>query len=212
MERGGTWIQHAKDVMNHILSVNEEIWTFTPLTKSVQVDGKLRKEMVLAYRQKVVMPRARAKELRWFNEALAALNNEGYINYAELVPVRKLWKPSMKWAGWGHCMWRFFRAWCVCRITGGVPLAVWGAGRVVMFLPICPGCGATLVGLKHILQDCNELARHRDGLPLAARGRETMWALAGDAHVETLRHKVRYVGVCMAQLTQRLAEHRWDRT
>ena len=39
-----------------------------------------------------------------------------------------------------------------------------------------------------------------------------MWALAGDADAETLRHKVRYVGVCMAQLTQRLAEYRGDRT
>ena len=59
------------------------------------------KEMVLAYRQKVVMPRARAKELRWFNEALTAKNNEGYINSAERVPVRKLWKPD-GWVGALH--------------------------------------------------------------------------------------------------------------
>ena len=101
-----------------------------------------------------------------------------------------------------------FRAWCVCRISGGLPLAVWGAGGVVELLARCPGCGMTLVGARHVLQECPDIEAHRRGLPLGARGVEALWALTGDAEPEALRKKVRFVGACMAQLVHRLTGRR----
>ena len=146
------------------------------------------------------MPRARVREIAWFQAAVGELNNQGVVNYAELVPLRQPWKPSLKWAPWGPCMWRFFRAWCVCRAWGSMPLAVWGCGRVVEILAKCWLCGETLVGLRHLLQDCRSTAVHRSRLPPAAKGGVMQWALEETADVEELRTRVRFVGLCLADL------------
>ena len=77
-------------------------------------------------------------------------------------------------------------------------MAVWGAGGVVEVLARCPGCGMTLVGVRHMLQECPDMEAHRRGLPLEARGAEALWALTGETEPGALRRKVRFVGVCMA--------------
>ena len=175
--------------MTDVLGVHQELWEFDSNLDDARVDAAVRKRVVTFYRQRIVMPRARVREIAWFSKALAELNILGFVNYAELVPLRQPWKPSMQWAPWGPCLWRFFRAWSVCRITGGVPLAVWGVGGVELLIAKRPLCGGMLVGLRHILQDCLQVASDKFKLPLEARDVEAEWVLTGVGDVGLLRKK-----------------------
>ena len=143
-------------------------------------------------------------EYGWFKGALATLNNLGYISYGELVPLRQPWRASIVCATWGGTMWKFFRAWCLCRFTGGLPLVLWELGDVPGVLPACPGCGRDMVGLKHIVEDCSMTARHRASV-LGGMDRDILlWALSGDADVARLKIRVRFVGACLASLAHAL--------
>ena len=101
-------------------------------------------------------------------------------------------------------MWRFFRAWCVCRISRRLPLAVWGVGGIVETLACCPGCGERWVGLRHVLEDCTDTERQREGLPRKTKGAEEEWSLQSERDLTALRQKVRFVGACVAQLVHKI--------
>jgi hypothetical protein len=193
-------MQHSKDVLNVILGVVCEFSDFETEMETVRRVPQRRKQALRAYRQRVVMPKARDREIKWFQEKLAGLNDEGLIHYAELVPLRTPWRASMRWAAWGPCLWRFFKAWCVARAVGGVPLAVWGRGGVPKVMARCPACGSVLVGLRHMIEECPATATYRRCLPEDARPVTLRWALMGCADVNVLRLKIRFFGLSVARL------------
>jgi hypothetical protein len=202
---GDTWIEHSRGVMTEVLGVTCEFCDFEAEMTVMRRDPVRRKHALRAYRQKVVMPRARVREIAWFQEKLADLNKEGIVNYAEIVPLRTPWRASLKWASWGPCMWRFFKAWCVARATGGVPLEVWGHGGVPKVMAKCPACKGVLVGLRHVIQGCPSTEVYRRSLPDEVGAGTLQWALVGCGDVDILRQRVRFFGLCVAKMVHEAA-------
>jgi hypothetical protein len=136
--------------------------------------------------------------MMWFSEQLAALNNDGLIPYAALVPIRALPLDELRWASWGKTLWRFHRAWAAARVTGGFPWSVWGirVASTPQRLPRCPLCGASEVGLQHVLVDCGGTASLRLGIMQWPPADFFWWVLSDTMDVEELKIKVRYVGLC----------------
>ena len=83
-------------------------------------------------------------------------------------------------------------------------MAVWGIGGIVEALARCPICSVTVVGLKHLLEECPGTRSQRERLPRCAQGREEEWSLQGGRGLEQLRDKVRFVGTCLVILVHEL--------
>ena len=54
------------------------------------------------------------------------------------------------------------------RLTGGVPLVVWGAGGLPPFLPTCPWCWKLSAGVVHWALECTALQDLRGEAQAAA--------------------------------------------
>ena len=158
---------------------------------------KLCKAALKAWKHRVVLPAIWRTESEWFYEQLAKLNNDGLIPYIDLLPLRRPWSLAVRWAPWGSTMWRFYRAWCISRVTGSVPMMVWGRGEAAVELESCSLCGLRGVGLWHILVECRELLSHRVDLPHGARAGLPAWALESCESVPELELRVRYTGLCL---------------
>ena len=138
---GGTWMEDSSRVMREVLGIDLELWEFEAVSLVVRNTRRHRKALLARYKRHVVLPRVRAKESEWFRDQLAKLNTEGAVPYHELVPVRARWQLALQCAPWGATLWRFFRAWALARITGGIPLSLWGMGDIASVLPRCFACG-----------------------------------------------------------------------
>ena len=55
---------------------------------------------------------------------------------------------------WSPTASKHFQAWSIVRITGRLPLSVFGAGDIPRQLDTCPGCSAADVDVRHILHTC----------------------------------------------------------
>ena len=121
------------------------------------------------------------------------------VDYAELVPLRQPWPFDMRTAPWGRGRWKQFRAWCLARASGGLPLVVWGAGGIPTMLPACPFCGVA-ADLRHVLRECRGTVALRSALPGCAAHDAAAWAMRRVGVQAGLEVRVQYFGRCMARL------------
>jgi len=120
------------------------------------------------YKNRVVLPRLHERERAWFQTELQKAVEAVRVDHAALVPGRSRWHPSSRWAAWGPTHWKYYRAWVLVRLTGGVPLVVWGAGELPPFLPTCPWCWKQSVGVVHWALECTALQDLRGEAQAAA--------------------------------------------
>ena len=160
----------------------------------------------------VVMPCVRRQEEVWFNVQLAGLNDGGLVPYACLVPLHQPFDLELRWASWGKTMWRFFKAWCVSRVTLCIPMVVWGracpGGRsgLVGHLQRCSLCGVASAGLAHVLSTCPALQVHRLALPLDMLPVSVACMLSYEGDFFALEAKVKYFGLCVSAVVHGLPE------
>ena len=141
----------------------------------------------------------RRKEDEWFYTQLAALNNEALIPYRELVPLRQPHSMALQWAPWGRTLWRFYRAWCLARVTGCLPWSIWGRGGNPRSLDSCPLCGTLGADLRHAVACCPGLSKYRTHIPVCCPD-VLRWALAPTEDLESLRPRVLLVGLSCSAL------------
>ena len=148
-----------------------------------------------------MVPAIRRMEDQWFLEQLAKLNHEGLIPYGELVPIRGVADPVVSWAPWGATMWRFHRAWCIVRVTGGFPMVLWGRQGVRSRLDACPLCGLDSIGVTHALVACPMLLAYRAAVRMPRHQVGPVdwlrWSLEYTVDSQELQEKIRYVGSCL---------------
>ncbi len=143
-------------------------------------------------------PAIQASERQWFCQQLARLNEDGAIPYAELLPLWQPFRASLRWAPWGKTQWRFFRAWCVARITTRVPLAVWGHGGLPLELNPCPLCSARSADLAHLVGECASTTKYREEGSWASSSEVLKWCLEGAGDMADLRARVRLLGLSVS--------------
>ena len=131
---------------------------------------------------------------------LSKLNNEGLVPYVDLVPLRQPCPAMVRWAPWGKTMWRYHKAWCLARVTGGIPLVIWGGSEIPVTLDCCCLCGAVEVGLAHVLAECPQLLAQRANLESGAADLLPQWALTHSDDIGALAPRVRYFGVCVGAI------------
>ena len=199
---GRTWLTDAEAVM-------ADLGIDSDLDMHFAVEGfdlsrpKTRKAIVAKWKHRVVVPCVRRRETAWFHQQLAALNNEGLIPYADLVPLGQPLHLELRWAPWGRTMWRFYKAWCVARATSCIPVAVWGragpGGRsgLCTRLDHCCLCGQRDACLDHVLTRCPVLQIHRAGLPHEVLPVRLAWVLMYADSLPELEAKVRFFGLCI---------------
>ena len=135
------------------------------------------------------------------HEQIAALNRGGLIAYADLLPLRQPFRPGVRWAPWGKTVWRFFRAWCAARVSGGaIPLAIWGGREMPLQLAACALCGTRAVDLRHILETRPGTSSYTARLPAPARTNVLHWTLAGSEDEAALKPRVLHLGLCVSAL------------
>ena len=125
---------------------------------------------------------------------LSRLNEEGVVDYAEIVPLRQPWPVEMPVVKRGRGRWRQLRAWCLARSSGALPLVVWGAGDLPRILPVCPFCGA-VADLRHILNECQGTA----GMCGCAFRDPAAWAMRRVGVAANLEARAQYFGRCMVR-------------
>ena len=135
------------------------------------------------YKWREVVLAVRRQEETWFRQQLAGLNDDGLVPYRELVPLRQPWSFSLRWARWGRVMWKFFRWWCVARITMKIPVQDLWSVSLASTLSTCWLCGAVNVDLHHVLEECRGTAGPRSEAGVDEGGAST-WALKGDGSIE----------------------------
>ena len=146
----------------------------------------------------MVIPAVRQAEGEWFLTQLQALNSDGLIPYAELVPLRAPFPAVVRWAPWGKTMWRYHRAWCLARITGCFPLVAWGRSGFPCRLDCCSLCGTPQADLRHVLAQCPLLLSYRVDLRPGVVDFLPQWALAHTDDIAVLQERVRFFGLCEA--------------
>ena len=133
-------------------------------------------------------------------EQLAALNNEGLIPYADILPLQGYTAMELRWMAWGKTSWRFFRAWCAARLSMGFPWSVWGVriATIPRVIPRCPLCGVVDADLQHLLAGCSATAALRRELNAPGGQCFFWWVPQDESDAQVLRGKVRFVGLCLA--------------
>ena len=203
----GTWLEHSARVMRDVLGVMQDVTEFEQVTPELRLCAVRRKGLADRYRQQVVLPRAKQVDAEWFQAQFQKLVATSPEVGERLVIPRGPWLPTMVWAPWSRTVWKFFRAWVLIRITGSLPLIVWGVGGLSQQLLVCPLCGTHHIGISHLLDDCESIASLRTSMVPQAVDNVTTWAMQGVRDVQELRHKVVFVGIALA----RLAKARMDR-
>jgi hypothetical protein len=193
-----TWLDHSRQVME-VLGVALEFWEFVDMSRAAAWDAAQRKRHLQSYKHKVIKPAAEAKEAAWFIAQLSRLNEEGVVDYAEIVPLRQPWPVEMRVVQWGRGRWRQFRAWCLARSSGALPLVVWGAGDLPRMLPVCPFCGA-VADLRHILNVRQGTADLREDLRGSAFRDPATWAMRRVGVAAGMEARVQYFGRCMVRI------------
>ena len=197
---GKCWIRDVETIMDDLGITNDIGENWERQDRSFRAATKLR---IKNWKRCVVIPAVRRVEERWFREQLAGLNDEGLVPYAELVPLRSPWPAAYRWAPLGKTMWRYHRAWCVARISGGFPLSAWGRCGIPVVLAYCGLCGMPNIGLMHVLVDCPCLLAQRASLQPGVVDLLPRWALESGSNIDELGHRVRFFGVCVgADLVQ----------
>ena len=191
---GKCWLRDVEVIMDELEITNDLGVNWEEQDRSCKIVTKLR---IKRWKHNVVIPAVRRAEDEWFRRQLAALNEEGLIPYAELVPLRMPWPAVFRWAPWGKTMWRYHRAWCLARISSGIPLVSWGRNGIQTQLACCSLCGLPRVDLRHILAECPGLLVQRAVLQPGVLELLPRWALEIGTDLEDLGCRVRYFGVCV---------------
>ena len=120
---GKNWLRDAESVMEDLGIGTDICHDWSDIGRS---SSKKTKDFLKKWKLQVVRPAVWRLEEEWFRVQLSKLNNDGLVPYAELVPLRQPCPAVVRWAPWGKTMWRFHKAWCLARVTGGIPLVIWG--------------------------------------------------------------------------------------
>ena len=194
---GDTWLDHSRQVMLHFGIVDDML-----LPVGDRLDAKVRKQQVKAWKDRVVAPAVRRKEDEWFLEQVSKLNSSALIPYSELLPLRAAFPNRQRWAPWGRTMRRFYRAWCIARMTGGLPMVAWEGrnGGIPLMLEPCPLCGAASVDLVHLVAVCTGTAAYATCIPIGSGVRKLRWLLEIPDSMEVFRVKVRCLGLALSAL------------
>ncbi len=154
-----TWLDDGRGVMLDVC-IMEDFWAGRDLAH-LRANRKSARAEVKRWNNVVVIPCLRRVEEVWFRDQLVGLSSAAAIPYAELVPLGQ----PFGLGPLGKTMWRFYRAWIIARITGGIPFAAWGAGGVPKSADTCTLCGLEGASLRHVLVDSPELLSFRMELP-----------------------------------------------
>ena len=185
--RGETWLDHVR-IMTYDIGARPDFPEFIDSCSFARATAVNRRGFVKKWKSDVVVPAIRRLEAAWFNEQLQALNDNGLITYAELVPLRKPEMLDLLYAKWGKTMWRFHRTWSVARITMCFPWAVWGDKGIPIprHMVQCSLCGATAADLRHLFEDCVGLRSTRMLLTGGAWRITLVCLLRSDADAEQM--------------------------
>ena len=194
---GPCWLDHAR-MLSVELGVYPDFTEFTALDDSVRGDPIARRRVVTLWKHKVVWPALRRMDDQWFKAQLEAIPAVSPLHYGLLAPRRLPFATGLLWAPWGPTMWRFFKLWCIARITGWIPLALGDRPVVVASLEWCPLCGCEGVDLVHVVACCSGTLRYRENAPLGEPNDVLLWVLRGSGFPEQLHAMVSQLGLSVA--------------
>ena len=95
-------------------------------------------------------------------------------------------------------MWRFFRWWCLARLTLGIPLVGAEGGDIAQVVRPCWLCGAPSADLAHVLTVCPFTRVAREGMPVPEGAHGLRLVLAGHPNIRSLYACVRVLGVSVS--------------
>ena len=109
-----------------------------------------RRKALEAYRCKLVIPALCVLDERAFADAAARCKwpytsfQHGLCEYPQ----------DLLRVNWGPDTWYFYRAWAIVRVTGRLPLQVFGGDGIPLECTPCELCGAASVDIAHLLGEC----------------------------------------------------------
>ena len=151
-----------------------------------------------SWKKRVVVPLLRRLDDDWFKQQYEKLMPTDRVRYASRIFNRIAFSPGLLWAPSGGTTWRCYQTWCAVRVSGGLPLSLWGSGSLVFTLQYCPLCGALDVGLEHVLVECPGTLQFRQKMPAWVQAPMVQWCLCADGGADTLYAKLHHVGLSVA--------------
>ena len=119
-----TWWEHSKAVRN-AWGVQVGAREFAAARGPGRTTPEARRKKAEEYKRRVVLPCFQRREAEWFRTEIQKATAEGRLHLPNLAPGRGRWSPSLRWAAWGPTHWKYYRAWMLIPLTGGIPLVVW---------------------------------------------------------------------------------------
>ena len=110
----------------------------------------------------------------------------------------------LRWSPWSRLTWKYQRAWSIARLSGRIPLTLWGFADCPEWLATCPGCWWNRADLYHLLAACPATDMCRAHVPEVVLSD----CLLLDTDMEVLRQRVVLLGSCIATTAQLLAQMR----
>ena len=115
-----------------------------------RTDKPARTKLLTRYRRLVVTPILRDYDDKAF-KAVAVKMHWPYLMFQpNLIPC----PDSLLNPNWDRTVWKCYRPWAVVRALGKVPLQVFEAGDLPLYMEHCPLCGAPLADMAHLLCIC----------------------------------------------------------
>ena len=174
------------------MQVKSDFISFATFRRLSLDSSELRKEAVKKWKRECLQPAIEKHEVRWFAAQLAAGTPGVSVLGARFLCPCKSSANALRWAPWSRTTWKFHKAWTLCRLTGALPLSLWGWPNNPATVPTCPGCLEAQVGLQHILQRCVATEQYRREL---LNGDATS-CLSAEGDEDQLAKRIRFVGLC----------------
>ena len=197
---GGTWLDHSDTVARElgIRPSFEEFLSQLPVTPSSREENK---RCVQTWKKLAVLKAVENVELQWMRNQFLKFEitdtwHETEVNFL-LSPKQMMCAP------WPRTMWKFHKAWIVCKLTAAFPLKVWGLPSNLRVLERCPCCHHQPCSLHHLFLECPEMTRFRSDLQCDLNLQQIF---AVDQCLSKWASQIKFVGLTISLLVDTLRQ------
>ena len=152
--KGANWMNDAEAVTRN-LNLIADFPQYEPSMTLLRLGGQdAAKRAVACWKRQVLMPAVWKIESAWFQQQAQKWTLR-HCTWAGGPLAASNFGSALLSVVWDRCMWKYFRMWCLARMTDNVPFGILGSRgqQHIGKCPLCEDADADL-SLQHLLYQC----------------------------------------------------------